>query len=58
MDTHIHLAAAPSVRTLIKFMRKKVTEEGDTVVMPDGRTLVDVMPVTAAGITADKLQVR
>ena len=26
--------------------------------MPDGRTLVDVMPVTAAGITADKLQVQ
>ena len=55
VDTHIHLAAAASVRTLLNFMKSKAREEPDLEVFPDTK-LSDVLP--DGPLTADSLRVQ
>lgn len=55
VDNHIHLAAAASAKQFVSFVRDKLENEGDTVVMEDGQTLKEVF--TAAGLDSDHLTI-
>lgn len=55
VDNHIHLAAAASAKQFVNFVRDKLENEGDTVVMEDGQTLSEVFRV--AGLDSDHLTI-
>lgn len=55
VDNHIHLAAAASAKQFVNFVRDKLENEGDTVVMEDGQTLKEVFK--AAGLDSDHLTI-
>ncbi len=55
VDNHIHLAAAASAKQFVNFVRDKLENEGDTVVMEDGQTLKDVF--AAAGLDSEHLTI-
>lgn len=55
VDNHIHLAAAASARQFVNFVRDKLEDEGDTVVMEDGQTLREVF--RRAGLDTDHLTI-
>jgi hypothetical protein len=55
VDNHIHLAAAATAKQFVNFVRDKLTNEGDTVVMEDGQTLKEVF--TKAGLDSDHLTI-
>jgi len=55
VDNHIHLAAAANAKQFVNFVREKLENEGDTVVMEDGQTLRDVFKV--AGLDSDHLTI-
>ena len=55
VDNHIHLAAAPSAKQFVSFVRNKLMNEGDTVVLEDGKTLRQVF--TEAGLDLDHLTI-
>ena len=55
VDNHIHLAAAASAKQFVDFVRGKLENEGDTVVMEDGQTLKEVFE--AAGLDKDHLTI-
>lgn len=55
VDNHIHLAAAASAKQFVNFVRDKLENEGDTVVMEDGQTLKEVF--SAAGLDSDHLTI-
>eukprot|EP00574_Skeletonema_japonicum_P001148 CAMPEP_0201740470 /NCGR_PEP_ID=MMETSP0593-20130828/46319_1 /ASSEMBLY_ACC=CAM_ASM_000672 /TAXON_ID=267983 /ORGANISM="Skeletonema japonicum, Strain CCMP2506" /LENGTH=722 /DNA_ID=CAMNT_0048234781 /DNA_START=79 /DNA_END=2247 /DNA_ORIENTATION=+ len=55
VDNHIHLAAAASAKQFVNFVRDKLENEGDTVVMEDGQTLKEVF--TAAGLDSEHLTI-
>ena len=55
VDNHIHLAAAASARQFVNFVRDKLENEGDTVVMEDGQTLREVF--RRAGLDTDHLTI-
>jgi hypothetical protein len=55
VDNHIHLAAAASAKQFVNFVRDKLENEGDTVVMEDGQTLAEVF--RRAGLDSDHLTI-
>ena len=55
VDNHIHLAAAASAKQFVNFVRDKLDNEGDTVVMEDGQTLKEVF--SAAGLDSEHLTI-
>mmetsp|Transcript_24753 Transcript_24753/g.37326 ORF Transcript_24753/g.37326 Transcript_24753/m.37326 type:complete len:727 (+) Transcript_24753:102-2282(+) len=55
VDNHIHLAAAASAKQFVNFVRDKLENEGDTVVMEDGQTLKEVF--SAAGLDSEHLTI-
>jgi hypothetical protein len=55
VDNHIHLAAAASAKQFVNFVRDKLENEGDTVVMEDGQTLREVF--RRAGLDSDHLTI-
>lgn len=55
VDNHIHLAAAASAYQFVNFVKEKLENEGDTVVMENGKTLVEVF--TENGLSADHLTI-
>ncbi|KAL7445514.1 hypothetical protein ACHAXM_011799 [Skeletonema potamos] len=55
VDNHIHLAAAASAKQFVSFVRDKLENEGDTVVMEDGQTLKEVF--SAAGLDSEHLTI-
>jgi len=55
VDNHIHLAAAASAKQFVDFVRGKLENEGDTVVMENGQTLKEVFE--AAGLDKDHLTI-
>ena len=55
VDNHIHLAAAASAKQFVSFVRDKLENEGDTVVMEDGQTLKEVF--AAAGLDSEHLTI-
>ena len=55
VDNHIHLAAAPSAKQFVNFVRNKLMTEGDTVVLEDGKTLRQVF--TEAGLDLEHLTI-
>lgn len=55
VDNHIHLAAAASAKQFVNFVRDKLENEGDTVVMEDGQTLKEVFQ--KAGLDSDHLTI-
>ena len=55
VDNHIHLAAAASAKQFVNFVRDKLENEGDTVVMEDGQTLKEVFQ--RAGLDSDHLTI-
>mmetsp|Transcript_14427 Transcript_14427/g.31273 ORF Transcript_14427/g.31273 Transcript_14427/m.31273 type:complete len:778 (-) Transcript_14427:251-2584(-) len=55
VDNHIHLAAAASAKQFVNFVRDKLENEGDTVVMEDGLTLKEVFK--EAGLDSDHLTI-
>jgi len=55
VDNHIHLAAAPSARQFVEFVRTKLETEGDTIVLEDGQSLREVF--TNAGLDSDHLTI-
>eukprot|EP01082_Thalassiosira_pseudonana_P013982 g12223.t1.3.5e17418b g12223 g12223.t1 contig6:1483394-1485084(+) len=55
VDNHIHLAAAASAKQFVNFVRDKLENEGDTVVMEDGQTLKEVFE--KAGLDSNHLTI-
>ena len=55
VDNHIHLAAAASANQFVNFVKDKLENEGDTVVMENGQTLQEVF--TQNGLSADHLTI-
>jgi AMP deaminase len=55
IDNHIHLAAAATAKQFVDFVRDKLENEGDTVVMEDGQTLKQVFE--KAGLDSDHLTI-
>jgi AMP deaminase len=56
IDNHIHAAAAPTARTFVEFVRRKLETEGDTVVVSHGqKTLRQVF--NDAGLDMDHLTI-
>jgi len=55
VDNHIHLAAAPSAKQFVDFVRNKLVNEGDTIVLEDGKSLRQVF--TDAGLDLDHLTI-
>lgn len=55
IDNHIHLAAAASAYQFVNFVKDKLENEGDTVVMENGKTLKDVFDQN--GLSADHLTI-
>ena len=55
VDNHIHLAAAATARQFVFFVKDKLENEGDTVVMEDGQTLKEVF--LKAGLDTDHLTI-
>jgi hypothetical protein len=55
VDNHIHLAAAPSAKQFVSFVREKLRTEGDTVVLKEGITLRQVFQ--DAGINTEHLTI-
>ena len=55
IDNHIHLAAAATAKQFVDFVRDKLENEGDTVVMEDGQTLKEVFE--KAGLDSDHLTI-
>jgi AMP deaminase len=55
IDNHIHLAAAATAKQFVDFVRDKLENEGDTVVMEDGQTLKEVFD--KAGLDSDHLTI-
>jgi AMP deaminase len=55
IDNHIHLAAAATAKQFVDFVRDKLENEGDTVVMEDGQTLKQVFD--KAGLDSDHLTI-
>lgn len=55
VDNHIHLAAAATARQFVFFVKDKLENEGDTVVMEDGQTLKEVFE--KAGLDTDHLTI-
>ena len=55
IDNHIHAAAAPSAKQFVNFVRDKLENEGDTVVLKDGKTLKEVFQ--NAGLDKDHLTI-
>lgn len=55
VDNHIHLAAAPSAKQFVSFVRNKLMVEGDIVVLEDGKTLREVF--TEAGLDLEHLTI-
>jgi hypothetical protein len=55
VDNHIHLAAAPSAKQFVSFVREKLRTEGDTVVLKEGTTLHQVFQ--DAGINTEHLTI-
>jgi hypothetical protein len=54
-DNHIHLAAAASAKQFVDFVRDKLENEPDTVVLEEGDTLKEVFD--KAGLDADHLTI-
>jgi len=42
IDNHIHAAASPSAKQFVEFVRRKLENEGDTVINENGQTLAEV----------------
>jgi hypothetical protein len=55
VDNHIHLAAAPSAKQFVSFVREKLRTEGETVVLKEGITLRQVFQ--DAGINTEHLTI-
>jgi len=55
VDNHIHLAAASSAKTFVDFVRNKLKNEGDVVVLENGLTLNEVF--CNAGLDTDHLTI-
>ena len=55
VDNHIHLAAAATAKQFVNFVRDKLENEGDTVVMEDGQTLKEVFK--SAGLDSEHLTI-
>lgn len=60
VDTHIHAASSMNQKHLVRFIKKKLKKDGDTVVMKRGDTLRDVfrtMGIRAEDLSVDMLDV-
>ena len=55
IDNHIHAAAAPSAKQFVEFVRRKLENEGDTVINDNGQTLSEAFK--AAGLDKDHLTI-
>ena len=55
IDNHIHLAAAATAKQFVAFVRDKLENESDTVVIEDGQTLKEVF--AKAGLDSDHLTI-
>lgn len=55
VDNHIHAAAAPSAKQFVEFVRRKLENEGDTVVLANGKTFAEVFE--EAGLDKDHLTI-
>jgi AMP deaminase len=55
IDNHIHAAAAPSAKQFVGYVSRKLEQEPDAVVSPDGKTLSQVFH--EAGIDKDHLTI-
>ena len=58
VDNHIHLAAAASAKQFVNFVSDKLENEGDTIVMDDGKTTCTLQEVfDKAGLSADHMTI-
>lgn len=58
IDNHIHAAAAPTAKQFVEFVRRKLENEGDTIVKDhDGKTTTLRQVFTNAGLDTDHLTI-
>ena len=55
VDNHIHLAAAATAKQFVNFVREKLNNESDTVVLDNGQTLREVFD--SAGLDCQHLTI-